>query len=83
MKPVDRIGWIASALTTVTSLSFIDQIRLNLEGHKGSVILAFLTTLNCIFWVLYGLMKKPKEWGIFTCNLIGGILSLVAGITGM
>ncbi len=60
-KTLNKIGWIASSISLLMYISLIDQIRLNLSGQKGSVILATLTTLNGIMWITYAASKPKKD----------------------
>lgn len=63
--------------------SYIDQIMLNLSGQKGSFILPVVTTINCVFWVLYGALKTRKDWPIIVCNLPGIVLGIITAITAI
>ncbi len=79
-RAVNKIGWLASMLSMAMYLSYIDQIHLALEGHKGSLLLAITTTVNCSSWILYGILKKKKDWPIVLCNAIGFILGVITVI---
>jgi len=63
-KLVERIGWAASAIAILMWFSFIDQIRLNLSGQKGSLLIPIVVTINCILWTMFGLGKK--NWQIIS-----------------
>ncbi|OGG72692.1 hypothetical protein A3A38_00365 [Candidatus Kaiserbacteria bacterium RIFCSPLOWO2_01_FULL_53_17] len=76
-----RVGWIAFVLSVVLWLSFADQIRLNLSGHKGSLIIPWMVVANCTAWTLYGLWKSPRDWPVALSNMIGIVLGLAAGVT--
>lgn len=78
---ITKIGLTASILSMAMYASYIDLIRLNLEGHKGSFILPVVTTINCIFWVLYGAFKPKKDWPIILCNAVGLFFGLLVIIT--
>jgi uncharacterized protein with PQ loop repeat len=82
-KLTDIIGWSASIMAILMYVSFIDQIRLNLLGHKGSIILPIVAIINCSFWVLYGCLKQKKDFPIITCNIIGVIASTITVITAL
>ena len=45
-KTLNRIGWLASAMGIAVFFSYLDQVRLNVSGHPGSVILPIITTNN-------------------------------------
>jgi len=72
------IGWFASAMAIAMYVSYIDQIKLNLHGEKGSVIQPLAATVNSLAWSLYGYLREKKEWPIVICNVPGVFL---AGIT--
>lgn len=84
-KTLNRIGWFASAMGIAVFFSYLDQVRLNISGHPGSVILPIITTVNCVAWALYGWLRTSKDWPIVICNLLGivvGILTAVTAIMG-
>lgn len=78
-----KIGWCASIMAFLMYFSFIDQIHLNLAGHKGSVLLPLAATLNCGSWTLYGFLKEKKDWPIISCNSVGIVLSILTAITAL
>ncbi len=63
--------------------SYIDQIRLNLSGRPGSIILPVATIVNGVSWVLYALLKERKDWPIAVCNTIGVVLGLITALTAI
>jgi len=83
VDPVSFIGWIASFLTFLMYLSYMDQIKLNLSGNQGSILLPIIATLNCLFWVMYGSLKKKKDWPIICCNIPGIIFGAITAITAL
>lgn len=82
-KTVNKIGWFASSMAIAMYFSYIDQIRLNLSGQTGSIILPIITTINCTAWTIYGSLKVKKDWPIIVCNVPGIILGLITAITAM
>ncbi len=80
---VTKIGWFASMTAIIMYSSYIDQIRLNLAGNHGSVILPIATTINCISWVCYSLFKENKDWPLFVCNALGIVLGAVTTFTAI
>ena len=64
-------------------VSYIDQIRLNLSGHPGSVLLPVITVINCSIWVAYGALLEKRNWPLIACNLPGIFLGLVTAITAL
>lgn len=80
-KIINKIGWFASLMAIFMYFSYIDQIRLNLTGQKGSIILPIITTINGIAWVLYGALKNKKDWPIITCNIPAIIFGIITAIT--
>lgn len=83
VDPVSFVGWIASFLTFLMYLSYIDQIKLNLSGNQGSILLPAIATINCLFWVTYGFLKKNKDWSIICCNVPGIIFGAITAITAL
>ncbi|MDE1860183.1 MAG: hypothetical protein KGH72_00515 [Candidatus Micrarchaeota archaeon] len=86
MKKVDqkfvrKVGWTASFMSLVLYFSFLDQIRLNLSGHPGSIILPVVTIFNCSFWVAYGALMEKRNWPIIACNVPGIFIGAAAAIT--
>ena len=82
-KTINKIGWVASIMTIIMFSSYIDQIRLNLSGNPGSVILPIATMFNSSSWVLYSVVKEKTDWPIFVCNLLGFILGTATAITAL
>ncbi len=76
----NKIGYSAAILSMAMYFSYIDQIKLALDGHKGSLLLAITTTINCATWVLYGFLKKKKDVPLIICNSVGFILGLITSI---
>lgn len=80
-KTIKRVGWIATALCVSMYFSYIDQIRMNLAGQKGSFLLPLVTVLNSSAWVLYGSIKNQKDWPIIISNVPGVVLGIITIIT--
>jgi hypothetical protein len=80
-KNIKFLGWLASAMTTVMFFSYIDQIKLNLTGYPGSVILPISTVFNCAFWCSYAIFQEKVIWPIFVCNLFGIIFGTLTTFT--
>lgn len=59
-KYISYIGWFASAMAIAMYVSYIDQIKLNLAGEKGSVLQPLAATINCIAWSAYAFLKEKK-----------------------
>jgi len=78
-KIVDKIGWAASIIAILMWFSFIDQIRLNLSGQKGSMVMPMVVVVNCILWTLFGLGKK--NWQIVVSNLPGILIGIITVLT--
>ncbi|MCD5383088.1 hypothetical protein LR002_03120 [Candidatus Gracilibacteria bacterium] len=75
------VGWFASFMGTAMFVSYIDLIRLNLEGQTGSVILPAVTTVNCLAWTIYGFFRPVKDWPMVVPNAIGVVLGAIATLT--
>ena len=80
---VKKIGWFASMTAILMFSSYIDQIRLNIDGNSGSVILPIATVINCIAWVCYALFRENKDWPIFVCNALGIVVGGITAITAI
>lgn len=82
-KNITRVGWFASLMAIGMFSSYIDQIRLNLNGQQGSLILPIMTTINGLSWIAYALLKEKKDWPVFFCNVFGVILGAVTAVTAL
>lgn len=82
-KKVTILGWTGSTIAILMYFSYIDQIRLNIAGQSGSLILPFITALNGVIWVLYGLMKEKKDWPIVICNIPAIIFGIITFVTAI
>jgi uncharacterized protein with PQ loop repeat len=82
-KIVNKIGWFASFMAIAMFFSYLDQIRLNLSGQPGSIILPIVTTINCTAWVLYGSLKAIKDWPIILCNSLGIVVGIITAVTAV
>ncbi len=78
-----RIGWLASLMAIIMFASYIDQIRMNLAGQPGSLLLPIATTINCLCWICYAMLQQQKDWPVFSCNLLGMIISMVTTVTAL
>lgn len=75
------IGWLASCAALAMYFAYIDQIRLNLQGHKGSAIQAGATIVNCTLWTVYGAARARRDWPIIVANVPGIVLGLITLLT--
>jgi len=78
---LDKIGWVAATMTVIMFSSYFDQIRLNLQGNPGSVILPATTILNSTSWLIYAVSKEKTDWPIFSCNFFGILVGAATLIT--
>ena len=78
-----KLGWFASFMAIIMFGSYIDQIRLNLMGKPGAVILPIATIVNTIAWIVYALLKDKKDWPIVVCNVVGLILGSLTLVTAI
>lgn len=83
MKLVDKVGWLSSFFAIAMFSSYIDQIRLNLLGSPGSVVLPIATVFNCLCWVIYALLKEKVDWPVFVCNSLGFLLGTLTFLTSI
>lgn len=77
------VGWAASLAAMLMFLAYIDQIRLNLAGHKGSVLQPAATVVNCLLWLAYGLGREHRDWPIICANIPGIVLGALAVLTAL
>lgn len=82
-KNIEIMGWIASVCAILLNLSYADQIRLNLSGHPGSIILPIFTIINATSWIIYGFAKSKNDWPIIVCNIFGLSLGTITAITAI
>jgi hypothetical protein len=82
-RMISRIGWFASAMGICMFFSFVDQIRLNLQGQPGSVILPLATMLNCTAWTVYGSLKATKDWPLICSNGLGVLFAVITAVTAV
>jgi len=78
---VTILGWVGSLLALTMYLSFIDQIQLNLSGHKGSWIIPLVGSVSCTVWTAYAWLMTPRNWPLIVCNVPMVILGPVTVIT--
>lgn len=82
-KVVNRIGWFASVMGILMFSSYIDQIRLNLNGQPGSVILPIATVINGVSWCTYGFLKTKTDWPIVVSNIVAIVLGSITAVTAI
>jgi hypothetical protein len=80
-KTVGTIGWIATITAILTYFSYVDQIRLNLLGHPGSLLIPVFTVLNCSVWLPYAFLLEKRNWPLIISTLVGLSLGLISAIT--
>jgi hypothetical protein len=80
---VNRIGWFASVMGICMFFSFVDQIRLNLGGQSGSVLLPVATMINCAAWTTYGMLKVKTDWPLICSNGLGVVVAAVTAATAL
>lgn len=78
---VTKIGWVASIMGIVMFCSFADQIRLNMSGDTGSLLLPVLTTIKCLAWATYALLKAERDWPIICSNSLGIFMAALTTAT--
>jgi uncharacterized protein with PQ loop repeat len=84
----DKFFRILGIVATITSMamyvSYIPQISSNLEGHKGDWLQPLVAAINCMLWVVYGVLKKPKrDLPIIIANSPGILFGLFAFFTAL
>ncbi len=75
MGTVDVVGWIAFLITvTYTCIGLPIQVRKNYANKSmGGISLFMMVLMFFTFssWVVYGLVKSPKDWYIVGSNIPG------------
>ena len=82
-KHIILLGYFAALMTTLMFGSYVDQIRLNLSGVKGSTILPLFTMVSTALWIAYAVLKPKKDWPLVVCNVVGFVLGLVTFVTSI
>ncbi len=82
-RAISILGWTATVMGIVMYLSYIDQIALNLAGHKGSRLQPVATILNCTLWMAYALLKPKRDWPVAVANFPGVVLGAAALATSL
>ena len=73
-----KILSVVAALTAVGMyVSYIPQIRNNLNGQPGDWLQPLVAAVNCTLWVAYGLLKKQRDWPVVLANAPGMFLGLI------
>lgn len=80
-KVILVIGNIASIMSVIMYVSYIPQIAANLSGHPGVFWQPLAAFFNCIFWSVYGIWTKPRQWPIIIANIPGIFLAAITVIT--
>ncbi|MCI1904292.1 SemiSWEET family transporter [Enterococcus hirae] len=82
-KFITYISWIATVMSVLMYVSYIPQIIDNLAGAKGNPIQPLVAAINCSFWVVYGLGKKPRDLPLSIANFPGIIFGLITFFTAL
>lgn len=82
-KHVTIIGWFATAMGVAMFFSYVDQIRLNISGHPGSLVLPVITAINCTAWLLYASLKPKRDWPLIVSNTPGIVLGIITAATAI
>lgn len=77
------LGWLATISSLAMYFSYIDQIMLNLDGVKGSVIQPAAATISTILWASYGFLRKDRDWPLVCANLPGIVLGGCTFVTAL
>ncbi|WAJ28232.1 SemiSWEET family transporter [Antarcticirhabdus aurantiaca] len=75
------LGWAATLTAMTMFLSYIDQIRLNLAGQPGSIVMPLATVLNCGLWSIYGALRR--DWPVAIGNCPGVALGAITFVTAL
>lgn len=82
-SPIAIVGRIASVLSVCMYVSYLPQIMDNLAGHPGNPVQPLAAFFNCLFWAIYGLFKKERDWPIVVANVPGIFLAAATFLTAV
>ena len=82
-QPVALIGWISTLASIAMYFAYIDQISLNLNGTKGSVMQPAATFVAAGLWVTYAAWRTKRDWPLICANVPGIILAATAALTAI
>lgn len=78
------LGIVATVTSMAMYVSYIPQISSNLAGNKGDWLQPLVASINCMLWVTYGILKKPKrDLPIIIANSPGILFGLFAFFTAI
>lgn len=69
------VGLVASVMSVIMYVSYIPQIAANLSGNPGVVWQPLAAFFNCVFWSVYGIWTKPRQWPVIIANVPGIFLT--------
>lgn len=75
------VGNIASIMSVIMYVSYIPQIAANMSGDPGVFWQPLAAFINCLFWTVYGIGTKPRQWPIIVANVPGVFLAAITVIT--
>ncbi len=82
-KQIRILSIVATAMSIIMYVSYVFQIKKNLEGNHGDWVQPLAAAINCTLLVIYGLFKKERDWALSIANMPGIILGLTACITSL
>jgi hypothetical protein len=74
---------IATVVSMAMYVSYLDQIRLNVEGRPGSIVQPLIAFASCFMWSSIGFFRKPRDWPVALAGLPGVILGPITVITAI
>lgn len=83
VKFIKYLSWIATVMAILMYVSYIPQISNNLAGNKGNPIQPLVAAINCTLWVLYGVLKNPRDFPLSIANFPGVIFGLITFFTSI
>lgn len=83
VKFIKYLSWIATVMAILMYVSYIPQISNNLAGNKGNPIQPLVAAINCTLWVLYGVLKNPRDLPLSIANFPGVIFGLITFFTSI
>lgn len=80
-KFVKILGWVATITAIGMYVSYVPQIMSNLHGAKGNPTQPLVAAINCLLWVIYGLLRR--DYPLAAANAPGILFGAVAFYTSL
>lgn len=78
---INILSKVATVVAILMYVSYISQIKNNLQGNYGAPLQPLVAALNCTLWCIYAYFKQQRDWPVFWANFPGIIFGLITFIT--